>query len=134
MSIDFSKTAATSRASGFQNYAPKDFSASIPAQTLAFDGYATSIATTTLDNIDAVSQVQARMPGFDDNWRVLTGCFNSFLVPSAPPDYLIEVYIYRTGDTLSVLTFVVNQSGGSVNIPQITTECRAYLFIPPFDF
>lgn len=46
--------------------------------------------------------------------------------------YEIESYYYFDATNLNVFSVIVNQTAGSITIPNITINCRGFLFIAPF--
>lgn len=129
MSIDMSKTAATGAVDGFKNYDKSTFSVAIPTQSIPASRQVNYTATTTLDNTNSVSQVQVNYGGLETAYRVVFGSiYNNY----AGATYQLETIISFTGTTLSVTTYAINLTGSPVTIPDITVNCRAFLFLAPF--
>lgn len=125
--MNFTHIHNTSIASSFKRYDSKTFSSSIASQTIPVNGYVTSIATTSLNNSNSISQVLTNYSGLESFYRVLNGSPTVNLTT-----YQIYSFYYFTSTTLTVYTLLSNQSGGSINIPAITINCRAFLFLAPF--
>jgi hypothetical protein len=130
--IDFSKTAATSKASGFKNYTTTSFSVAAGGYNLAAGGYQTHTATATLSRENSVSQIQIKYDGLDSFSQLVRGKIIQRYPTWAGATYEVGSYTYFTGTTLTVFTYVVNQTAGLVAIPSFTVECNASLFIAPF--
>lgn len=129
---NFTNLAATSAADGFKNYSSVSFSASIASQNIAAGGYATASASTPLNNANAVSQVQVQFSGVNSFWQVLTGSIYQDVPDSASMTYEIEAISYFTGGNAKVDTYIINETAGTISIPAITINCRAFLFLAPF--
>lgn len=130
--IDTSKIIAASAFSGFKNYTAKEFSVSVPAQALGAGDFVQYSASTTLDNTNAVSQVQIRYTGLETFWRIVPGSVGARFPTYSAADYEITTLVYFSGGTLSVYSFIVDQTGLGTSIPDITIDCKASLFLAPF--
>jgi len=131
--LNFSKVAFTTTASGFKNYASKDFSVSVPAQNLAAGNAVFYTASTTLDNTKAISQVQVRYTNLEPHYRVVQGETILRYPNYSTPDFEVGSIVYFSGGVLNVFTYVANQTGGTVAVPAFTITCRAFLFLAPFN-
>lgn len=127
--MNYTNIQSTSTADAFKSYNIKPFSSSIAGQTLSAGTFVSTTATTTVDNTNAVTQVQTRYSGLESFYRVINGCAISNYVVNT---YQIQTLYYFTATTLTVQTIVINQTGGNVTIPAITIDCRAFLFLAPF--
>lgn len=120
---------ATSKFSGFKNDQAATFSASISGQTLSAGDFTTATATATLDNSNSVSQVLVQWSGAQDYYNVINGvAFQQF----DTNQYQVGSMYYFSGTTLSVYTYVANMTGGNYDIPNLTINCRAFVFDVPF--
>jgi len=133
MAINTNIILATSGFSGFGNYKSVSFSVSIPSQGIATGNYVGPYtASATLNNSNAVTEVQLQYSGLDSFWREVPGYIN-ILVPNAGAvTYEVQSFTYFKNGSVYVDTYISNQTGGTVTIPAITVNCRAFLFIAPF--
>jgi len=132
MKVNLNKVIATSLFSGFTNYSTATFSTTIAGQNIGALSYVSASATTPLNNTNAVTQVQIQLSGLDSFWRLLPGNLTINYPNSSAPNYQVEVLSYFKSGTLHVDTYVINQTGGTITIPTITINCRAFLFLAPF--
>lgn len=119
--------------SGFKNYTAKNFSVDIPNQSIGVGNHVTYTTSTTLDNTNSVSQLQVQYSGLETFWRVVPGQL-AVDYPSwgASAQYQIETQLSFSGTTLTATIYVINEKGTSTTIPDITVNCRAFLFLAPF--
>lgn len=131
--LNFSKAAFTTTAGGFKNYDSKDFSVSVPAQNLTVGNFVSYTATTPLNNTNAISQVQIRYNNLESFYRIVQG--NTILrYPSyTTPDFEVGSIVYFTGGVVNVFTYIANQTAGTVAVPAFTINCRAFLYLAPFN-
>jgi len=132
--IDLSKLNMSSHFAGLKNYDNDvDFQVVIPSFSLGAGDFTRHIASTPLDNEDAISHVQIRYEGLQSFWRQFPG----YLITNFPiydtPDYQIQSYKYFTGGVLYVDTYIANQAGVSVLIPDIIVRAKASLYLAPFN-
>lgn len=119
--------------SGFKNYSiSPQFSATITGQTLTVGTKVSATATTALNNTNSITQVQVNYAGLEAFWRVVPGRLAVDYPNWTSASYQLETQISFSGGTLSVQTYAINQTGGSVVIPTITINCKAFLFLAPF--
>lgn len=129
--IDFDKIVATSAADGFKNYKKVDFSATVPGQTLSPGTAVVYTAAATLDNANAISQIQIKYNGLDNFWRVANGLVIGNYPSFAAIQYQVGSYGYYQNGQVLVSTYIADQIGGAT-IPPFTVQCRASLFLAPF--
>ena len=116
---------------GLANYESVSFYFSIPSQNIPV-GMAVQYDTTwPLNNTDAVSATQIHYSGIEDDWRYCSGC-SILEVPYTGTQYELQTHSHYTGGNLRIDTFVVNQTGGTVTIPDIIVNVRAFLYNAPF--
>lgn len=126
---NFTNLTSISSASGLKNYNSASFSTVITGQTLGAGAFTSAIATTTLSNTNSLCQVQTQYSGLESFTRIINGVS---AVNYSGGSYQVGTFYYFSGSTLSVYTYVANQTGGGVTIPTITINCRAFLFQAPF--
>jgi hypothetical protein len=126
------KIRAASAFSGFKNSPTKLFSVSVPGQNLGAGAFVHYTASTTLDNANAISQVQVKYTNLETFWRVVPGMTIGRYPTYAVPNYEIGSLVYFTGGSVTVYTYIANQTGGVVAIPAISIDCSASLFLAPF--
>ena len=133
MAVNTNIILATSKFSGFGNYKSVSFSATIPSQGIAVSSYiGPYTASATLNNTNAVTEVQLQYSGLDSFWREVPGWVD-ILVPNAgAASYEVRSITYFKNGSVYVDTYIINQTGGTITIPAITVNCRASLFIAPF--
>jgi len=127
--LNFSYISSTSLADSFKNYDSDSFSSSIAGQTLTAGTFVSTTATMPLSNTNSICQVQTQYSGLETFYRVING---QAVGNYGGGSYQIQTFYYFTSTTLTVMTIVVNQTGGNVTIPAITINCRATLFQAPF--
>jgi len=128
--MNFTYIQTTSLASSFKNYKnPPAFSTSVASQTLPVGNFVLAQATINMDNTNAISQVQVQYSGLETFWHVITGTVSTLYSSST---YEIQTFYSFSGSLLTVNVVVANQSAGSVVIPAITINCKAFLFLAPF--
>lgn len=133
MSINTNIIIASSSFSGFMNTSAVSFQAGIGSQNIASGGYiGPARAQTALNNTNAITQVQIQYGGLDSFWRVLPGNIVYNVPNSSSPTYQIESFSYYSGGNLIVDTYVSNQTGSTITIPNITIYCRGFVFDAPF--
>lgn len=120
------------RLSGLGNYASKDGSLSIPAQSIGVGGFTTNSITIPMDREDAISQIQVKL-SLESVWRILGGGQNILYKPSwAAAQYTILTSYYFTGSDLILDIITGNATGGTVNVPAFDVTLRAFLYKAPF--
>lgn len=129
MSIIPSKLVAASIFDGFKNYQSTSFSVSVPTQNLGAGDFVQYSASSALNNTNSISQVQIQYSGLTSEYLVING---SLTTNWSANNYQIETFYYFSGSTLYVYNVIVNQTGGTITIPNITINCRGFLFIAPF--
>lgn len=127
--LDFGKVFMTSTADGFKNYGNASFSTTISGGSLGAGAFVSATATTSLSNSNSITQVSTQYSGLESFWRTINGVF---VGNYGGGNYQVQTFYYFTSTTLSVVTVVVNQTGGTITIPTITINCRAFLFQTPF--
>lgn len=124
----------SSHFSGFKNYSKTPtFSASIAGGALAVNSERHATATITLDNTSAITQLQVQWSGADSIWRVIPGQLSVDFPDWTSPSYQLETQMSFSGGILSVKTYAVNETPGSITLPAITINCEAFLFVAPFN-
>lgn len=118
--------------SGFKNYQAVTFSTAYGGGTLTVGTYAMVSATTPLNNSNAVSEVQVQFSGLETFYRLVPGSIAVDYPTSGTRTYEIEVIEYFLGGNLHMDFYIVNQTAGSVTVPAITFNCRAFLYVAPF--
>lgn len=133
MKVDTNIILASSKFNGFFNSSAVTFSASVASQNIAAGGYVGPIqASAAMNNANGIGQVQIQYSGVDSFWRLLPGIV-VYDVPNANvPTYQIETYSYFSNGTLHVDSIISNQTGGTITIPAIIINCRAFIFNAPF--
>lgn len=127
---NFTKTAATSLASGFQNYTVKSGSVVVPSASLPAFSYTTHTITIPLDNANAVSEVQLNV-SLDSYWTSVEGVVYR-RYPNWPGNYGIDSNVYFSGGNLVISSYLYDQTGSPQVIPAFTISARAFLFKAPF--
>jgi len=121
--------AAAGGLDGFKNYSAASFSVNVPTQNLGAADFISFTASTPLNNSNSISQVQLQYSGLSNDYYIMNGIVNTFWNSG---DYEIESYYYFDGTNLNVFTVIANQTAGIITIPDITINCRGFLFIAPF--
>lgn len=131
--INFKALQTTSLLDGFKNNGNISFSTTITGQTLTAGGFVTGTATGTLVNTNSVTEVQVQLSGSPISaWIVVSGRTQITFPNDTTDTYAVEMITYFSASTLTVKIFVINQTGGSVTIPTLNINCRAFLFNAPF--
>jgi len=121
--------AAAGGLDGFKNYLTSSFSVLVPTQSVAAGDFISFTASTPLNNANSISQVQIQYLGISNSYYIING---SILTTWSSGDYEIQSYYYFDGTNLNVFTVIVNQTAGAITIPDITINCRGFLFVAPF--
>jgi hypothetical protein len=109
------------------------FQAGIGTQNIASGGYiGPARAYAPLNNTNAVTQVQLQYSGIDSFWRLLPGNIEVNIPNANSPTYQIESFSYFSGGNIIVDTYISNQTGSTITIPNITIYCRGFVFNAPF--
>jgi|SRR6185312_1491667 len=124
-----SKLAAASTLGGFKNYLSSSFSVNVPTQNVNAGNFISFTASTALSNTNSISQVQIQYNGLSTDYYIMNGSVTTVWSAGA---LQVQSYYSFTPTTLSVFTVLVNQSGGVLNVPNITINCRGFLFLAPF--
>lgn len=133
MKVDTNIILASSLFSGFFNSSAVTFSASVASQNISAGGYIGPIqASAAMNNANGIGQVQIEYSGVDSFWRLLPGIVVYDVPNAATPSYQIETYSYFSAGTLHVDTIISNQTGGTITVPAITINVRAFIFTAPF--
>jgi len=137
--IDFSKAARISIASGFKGTSILTNSNSISSFFSLSPGTSINILTGNFAgpipvtiptvNSNAATQVQFQLSGLESYWHVING---NFVGNYSSNTYQILAFYAYNATTLTIYFIIVNQSAGTVTVPDITFNCRAYLFIAPW--
>ena len=133
MAVNTNIILATSKFSGFGNYKNVSFSVTIPSHSIAvntIDGPYTALDT--LDNTNAVTEVQLQYSGLDLFWREVSGSVIKIVPDAGAPIYEIGSSTYFKNGSVYVDTYIINLIGSTITIPDITVNCKASLFIAPF--
>jgi hypothetical protein len=123
---------AGSQFAGFKNYRAVTFSAAYAGGTLLTGTYAQVTASTSLDNTNAVSEVQIQFSGLETFYRLAPGVIDVSYPTVGTAQYSIICNVYFIDTTLYIDSYIVNQTAGSVVVPAISFDCRAFLYIAPF--
>lgn len=138
MILDLSKIQFISELDSFKNYnvTPTTFSFVIPSQNLAASGSGTPVTfgsgSTPLNNSNAVSRIKVQYSGVESTWRVVQGTITTEYPDWTTPTYQIVTIVFFTGGNLFVSTYVINETAGTITIPNITVNVSAALFLAPF--
>lgn len=131
--IDTNIIASGSEFAGFKNYMEATFSTSYAGGSIGAGSYVGPIiASTPLNNTNAVSEAQIQYVGLDTFWRLIPGSLAIDYPTAGTRQYQVNTLVYFTGGNLVIDNYVVNQTGGSVSVPAITFNCRGFLFLAPF--
>lgn len=127
--VDIDKVIFLSSFSGLGNNQNSQFSVDIPAQTIAANFGIIYVATTFMENVNSIPDIQIRYTGLSDNWITLRG-IHFYTDPGF--QFLISTRAFFSGNTLSVSNFLTNISGGSLALSAFTVDCNATLYSAPF--
>jgi hypothetical protein len=142
MQINLNNVQYTNLFDGFKNYDNKTGSNSIH-QLLGLSA-GTSVVVTAgsyigpvsitipLNNSNAVSQVLVQYGGLESFYRLLPGIIIVDYPDAGSASYQIQSISYYSGGNLHIDNYVINETGGSVTVPDITFNCTASLFKAPF--
>lgn len=137
LTINFGNLAATSAAAGFLNEErPKTGSVDVPAQNLAADTYKRYDVTLSMDNANAISQVSVNY-SLETFWNVaisgkVIAPFDGSSHDYASPTYTVSSQVFFSGTTLTVITLVQENTGGTTAVPAFTVNVSASVFEAPF--
>lgn len=130
-SINFPSVNFESQFAGLkQNQDGINFLVAYPGGTLAAGETTRVIATGTLNNVNSVTHTMLNYAGLETNWRICDGVCGGYF--GAAPDFFCESFSYFSSTTLSVVTYIGNNTGGSVAVPAFTVNCTASVYEAPF--
>jgi hypothetical protein len=123
--IDLSKLIYHSSFSGLLNYTSMTLSYNVPSVTT------TTIFNTSLslNNKNAISQIQIQLDGIDSTWYVMKGFFQNNY---ASDDYTIDVYASYSNPTTLNFKLVSAVNVGGTTIPAYTFKAVVSLYEAPF--
>lgn len=127
--VDLDKLAATSRASGFKNYAAVYGSDTIPSQTLLVGQHTVLVINIALNNSNAVSLHKLRYSSVESFWRQMQGWVSFDDIVTG---YSLQTTSFYESGFLKVVTFAVNQTGSDIVLPAQFIEVKARLHKAPF--
>lgn len=126
--INFVGLQFASTLAGLQNYENDTFNFPVNGHVLVAGATSSWSTTWPINNTNAVSTIQLQY-SLDNVWRFMAGAIT---ISYASGTYEVETLTYYSGTVLNVRTYVINQTGGSVTIPQFDVTIRASLFNAPF--
>ena len=108
MTVNTNNAVLVSGLSGFGQYTPSvSFSASVISQHILTGAYIGPIrATTSLNNTNAVSEIQIQFSGLESFVRELPGIIIANYPNWASPNYQIECFSYFSGGILKDIKIV----------------------------
>lgn len=112
---------------GLANYDSVSFNFTVTSHTLAVGEVHEWRSNWVLDNTDAISTIQISYAELETVYRYCSGALVLNL-----GTYEIETLTYYKDDLLHIDTFTVNESGGSVTVPEFIVNVRAFLYNAPF--
>lgn len=136
MSIDLQKTQYVSSLSGFKNKFGYEVTSVLPGYSIGVGRFISVDTVLTFVNpgvvIGDISSVQIKYDGLETFWRTLDGfVFTEFPHPNLP-DYEIGAVTFFTPTQHHVYLYIVNQTGGTINVPSFTLRYRLNTFDAPF--
>jgi hypothetical protein len=114
---------------GLANYDTASFHFTVNAQTLAVGNVSEWTTVWAMDNTNSISGVQINYAGLETVWRY---CGGAVVVNFDSGNYQLETLTYYLGNLFHVETYVINQTGGSLSIPQFDVNVRLFLYNAPF--
>ncbi len=126
--IEFSNVQFASSLAGLENYDTIDFNFSVDAHNLAAGNASSWTSSWPIVNTDAISTTLIQY-SLDSIWRYNGGAMT---LSYAAGTYDIETITYYYGGSLNVETYIINETGGTISIPQFYVSVRAELFNAPF--
>lgn len=136
MTINLQKTQYVSLLSGFKNKFGYNVTGAISGFSLPAGEFVAISAILTFQNPGAVigdiSSVQIKLDGLETFWRNLEGMFWVEFPNSSAPQYEIGCLTFFTPTTHTVYTYIVNETGGAINIPSFIIRYRLNTFDSPF--
>lgn len=135
-SIDLGNTQYISYLSGFKNKFSYDVSNEVAGFSLATGTFLAITTTLTFDSpgdvLGDISSVRVWLDGLDSVWRKVDGFVFTRYPSAAAPDYEVGTLSFFTSTTHVLYVYVVNQTGGTVNIPDFTIRYILNTFDAPF--
>jgi hypothetical protein len=135
---------ATSQTSGFKNYLkqPIAFSKSLSQTLSSPTGVAVLFTPGTVvrvsasaplpSNIDSIGSVEVQYSGVESFYRLIPGVAQADYPNTGSRTYSIETMTYIKSGQIFVDSFIINQIGSNVSIPDITFNCIAKMYRVPF--
>lgn len=131
--VDTNKIRAAGEFSGFKNYTTSIFSVSYAGGSILAGAFAGVLrASTPLNNGNAISEVQIQYSGIETFYQKIPGNVTNEYPNASATTYEIQSLTYFSGATLFVDSYIVNQTAGTITVPAITFNCRAFLYVAPF--
>lgn len=128
MTLKYSSIQYASTLAGLENYENDAFNFTVTGQTLTAGQVNRFTTTWPINNANAISSIQIQYT-LDNIWRFMSGAIQ---IGYASNTYTVETLVYYNNKNLNVETYVINQTGGSVVVPQFFVNVRASLFNAPF--
>lgn len=131
--INLQKLNMSSHFAGLKNYLDTSFGIGVASQSLGAGSYIRVTGTTPVNVANGIPLVKIRYNGLQANWRPLPG----YVITNFPvydwPDYQIQTFCYIKNGLLYIDTYISNQAGVTVSIPNITIEVLVSFYIAPFN-
>ena len=131
MSRRFSLAKFDSALAGLANYDAQSFNYTVTAHNLAAGGVSSWSTTWPLNNTDDITAIQVNFAGLETVWRPVSGDL-LLNIPYVATQYQLQVIPYYLSGNLHVITYVINQTGGLLAVPQFFVNVRAFLYNAPF--
>lgn len=131
MTRKLSNTLYDSSLAGLANYNSVSFNFTVNAHSLPTGNVTSWTSSWPLNNANAISGVQLNYAGLETVWRPISGAL-TLNIPYTGPQYQLETIIYYSGGAIVVKTFVINETAGTVSIPQFFVNVRVFLYNAPF--
>lgn len=136
MPINLEKTQYVSLLSGFKNKFGYNVTNVTPGYSIPVGQFVAITTTLTFVNPGAVlgdiSSVQVKLDGLETFWRTIEGYTVIRFPNSAAPQYEVGIITFFTATQHTVYIYIVNQTGGTVNVPAFTIRYRLNTFDTPF--
>lgn len=114
---------------GLANYESSSFFFSVDAHNVAAGAVTRWTTTWPVTNTNAITSVQLNYQNLETVWRPTSGAITLFFGGGT---YQVETITYYASGLFHVETYIVNQTGGVVAIPQFYVNVRLFLYNAPF--
>jgi hypothetical protein len=128
MTVNIQDLIFSSVLSGLGNYQSTDYSKAVTAHSLGVGAYTRWDIQVPYTRSDTISLTKVQYTDLEPEWRPNYGV----IIYNHPTGYQIQTITYYTDKVLHLDTIIVNQTGGTINVPAFTINARTTFYRAPF--